>query len=107
MSREFEQEWRGPRVGDRYAFQATTLDVVTGYPYRIGIAALRYHYRLLEDEALTMHRVGKTRLFHFEGPVESIRRLVEVVRNARAMGKEKEDRRILKSGPSDRWWERR
>lgn len=107
MTEEFEQEWKGQRLGDKYAFQATTLDVVTGYPYRIGIAALVHHRKLLDDAALTMHRVGKTRLFHFEGPVESIRRLADAVRNARAMGKEKEDRRILKSKPSDRWWERR
>ena len=105
MTIEFEQEWRGSKLGGRYAFPARMLDVVTGWPYRIGIKALLELHKSFNSPALNMHRVGRSRLFNLEGPTELVNAVEAIVLDCRREGMVLEDKRLLKNCP-DRFWDK-
>jgi len=83
MIQEFEQEWKGPRLGDRYAFEAAWCDILVGYPKRISIKALVSAHKACGNEALTMRRSGKSKAFHVEGPKADVEYLAAIAQRWR------------------------
>ena len=91
---KFEQEWKGPRLGDKYAFAATCATIVVGYPRRISIKALMGTYKVCDNPALMMHRVGKSKAFYVEGPVPYVEYLVNAAQVCRREYEGKEIERM-------------